>query len=125
MVHALTFTDNDYAAAVAAVDTTEIYGKEGTIVQDYGDSPAISAPRPPDAVPLRMIRAGEDHWTEFNLPIPASQGERIAAIPRPFIDYLRGLTDETIPAEEGRKSVEMVLGAYRSMNEGRRIEFPL
>jgi predicted dehydrogenase len=113
------------STTIAAVATTEIYGTEGTIVQDYGDSPATSAPRPADAVPLRMIRAGEDHWTEFKLPIPASQGERIAAIPRPFINYLRGLTDETIPAEEGRKSVEMVLAAYRSMKEGRRIEFPL
>jgi predicted dehydrogenase len=113
------------STTIAAVATTEIYGTEGTIVQDYGDSPATSAPRPPDAVPLRMIRAGEDRWTEFEMPIPASQGERIAAIPRPFIDYVRGLTEETISAEEGRKSVEMVLAAYRSMKEGRRIDFPL
>jgi predicted dehydrogenase len=113
------------STTVAAVATTEIYGTEGTIVQDYGDNTATSAPRPPDAIPLRMIRAGEDRWTEFRMPIPAGQGERIAAIPRPFIDYLRGLTDETISAQEGRKSVEMVLAAYRSMSEGRRIDFPL
>ena len=72
-------------------------------------------------MPLRMIRKGEDRWTEFRLCIPSSQGERIAAVPRPFIDYIRGLTDETISAEQGRKSVEMVLGAYRSAAEGRRI----
>jgi predicted dehydrogenase len=113
------------STTVAAVATTEIYGTEGTIVQDYGDSPATSAPRPQDAIPLRMIRTGENRWTEFKMPIPAGQGERIAAIPRPFIDYLRGLTDETISAQEGRKSVEMVLAAYRSMAEGRRIELPL
>ena len=71
-----------------------------------------------------MIRAGEDRWAEFKMPIPAGQGERIAAIPRPFVDYVRGLTEETIPPEEGRKSVEMVLAAYRSMAKGRRIEFP-
>ena len=59
------------------------------------------------------------------MPIPASQADRIAAIPRPFIDYVRGLTDQTISAEEGRKSVEMILGAYRSAREGRRITFPL
>ena len=41
----------------------------------------------------------------------AVNGERIAAVPRPFIDYVRGLTDETISAKEGRKSVEMVLGS--------------
>ena len=113
------------STTVAAVSTTEIYGDEGTIIQDYGDAPATVAPRPAEAVPLRLIRRGEDHWTEFRLPIPASQRERLAAIPRPFVDYVRGLSDETISAEEGRKSVEMILGAYRSAAEGRRITFPL
>jgi len=113
------------STTVAAVSTTEIYGDQGTIIQDYGDLSSTNVPRPPDAVPLRMIRRGEKRWTEFRLPIPTSQGERIAAVPRPFIDYVRGLTDETISAKEGRKSVEMVLGAYRSSTEGRRIDFPL
>jgi predicted dehydrogenase len=113
------------STTVAAIGTTEIYGDQGTIIQDYGDAPSVSVPRPADAVPLRMIRAGESQWTEFKLPIPNSQGERIAAIPRPFVDYVRGLTDETISAEEGRKSVEMVLGAYISAREGRRVQFPL
>jgi predicted dehydrogenase len=110
------------STTVAAISTTEIYGDEGTIVQDYGDAPATAAPRPEGAVPLRMIRRGDTAWTEFDLPIPGSQRDRLAAIPRPFIDYIRGLTEETITAEEGRVSVEMVLGAYRSMAEGRRID---
>jgi predicted dehydrogenase len=113
------------STTVAAISTTEIYGTEGTLIQDYGDGPATSVPRPADAAPLRLIRQGEKRWTEFHLPIPAGQGERIAAIPRPFIDYVRGLTDQTISADEGRKSVEMVLAAYRSMQEGRRIDLPL
>jgi predicted dehydrogenase len=113
------------STTVAAVATTEIYGDEGTIVQDYGDGPACVAPRPEGAVPLRLIRRGDDRWTEFDLPIPSGQRERLMAVPRPFVDYVRGLTDETISAEEGRVSVEMVLGAYRSMLEGRRIDFPL
>lgn len=113
------------STTVAGINTTEIYGDQGAIIQDYGDAPSTNAPRPANAVPLRMIRKGEDKWTEFNLPIPQSQAERLAAVPRPFIDYVRGLTDETISAEEGRKSVEMVLGAYRSAMEGRRILFPL
>lgn len=113
------------STTVAAVNTTEIYGEQGTIVHDYGDAPSTSAPRPAGAVPLRLIRRGEAQWTEFPIPIPRSQGERIAAIPRPFIDYVRGLTEATISAEEGRASVEMVLGAYRSAREGRRIYFPL
>lgn len=113
------------STTVAAVATTEIYGDQGTIVQDYGDGPACAVPRPEGAVPLRLIRRGEKAWTEYDLPIPNSQRDRLAAIPRPFIDYVRGLTDETISAEEGRVSVEMVLGAYRSMAEGCRVEFPL
>jgi predicted dehydrogenase len=113
------------STTVAAVSTTEIYGTEGTLIQDYGDGPATSAPRPTDAAPLRLIRRGETRWTEFKLPIPGGQGERIAAVPRPFVDYVRGLTNQSISTYEGRKSVEMVLAAYRSMVEGRRIDLPL
>ncbi len=113
------------STTVAAVSTTEIYGDEGTIIQDYGDGPATSAPRSKGIAPLRLIRQGDHAWTTFDLPIPQSQGERIAAVPRPFIDYVRGLTDETISAEEGKKSVEMILGAYRSAAEGKRITFPI
>jgi predicted dehydrogenase len=113
------------STTVAAVSTTEVYGDQGTIVQDYGDGPATSAPRAPGAAPLRLIRRGEKEWTEYDLPIPAGQGERIAAIPRPFIDYVRGLTDSTISAQEGRKSVEMVLAAYQSSSQGRHIDLPL
>jgi predicted dehydrogenase len=109
------------STTVAGVNTTEIYGAEGTIIQDYGDAVSTSLPRPRGVAPLRMIRQGDSDWEEFHLPIPASQGERIAAVPRPFIDYVRGLTDEHVSAEEGRKSVEMILGAYRSAREGRRI----
>ena len=109
------------STTVAGVNTTEIYGDAGTIIQDYGDAPATAAPRPSDAVPLKLIRQGDDAWTEFKLPIPASQADRLANIPRPFINYIRGLSDETISAGEGRVSVEMVLGAYQSAREGRRI----
>jgi predicted dehydrogenase len=113
------------STTVAAIGTTEIYGDEGTILQDYGDSPATTAPRPVDAVPLRSIRRGDDKWVEYPLAIPGSQGERIAAVPRPFVDYLRGDGAAPVSAQEGRVSVEMVLGAYRSATEGRRVGFPL
>jgi predicted dehydrogenase len=113
------------STTVAGVNTTEIYGDEGTLIQDYGDSPSTSAPRPENAVPLKYIRKGETAWTEYHMAIPKSQGDRIAAIPRPFINYLRGLSDDHVSAEEGRISVEMVLGAYQSAKEGRRITFPI
>ncbi len=109
------------STTVAGVNTTEIYGDAGTIVQDYGDAPSTAAPRPEDAVPLKMIRAGESEWTSFDLPIPASQAERLMNVPRPFIDYVRGLTDEAVSAEDGKVCVEMLVAAYRSAREGRRI----
>jgi len=104
------------------VNTTEIYGDNGTLIQDYGDSPATSAPRPPNAIPLKYIQKGDDHWTELAMDIPKNQGERIANIPRPFIDYIRGLSDERVSPEEGRVSVEMVLAAYASAKTGKRIK---
>lgn len=109
------------STTVAGVNTTEIYGDEGSIIQDYGDAPSTSAPRAQDAVPLKYIRRGDECWTEFKMDIPNGQGERIAAIPRPFIDYIRGLSDERVSAEDGRVSVEMILAAYQSTKDGRRI----
>ncbi|MDA0710189.1 MAG: Gfo/Idh/MocA family oxidoreductase [bacterium] len=103
------------------VNTTEIYGDNGTLIQDYGDSPSTSAPRAPGAVPLKYIQKGDDRWTELKMEIPGSQGERIAAIPRPFINYIQGLSDERVSPDAGRVSVEMVLAAYESAKTGRRI----
>jgi predicted dehydrogenase len=113
------------STTVAAIGTTEIYGDRGTILHDYGDGPSCAAPRPAGAVALRMIHPGETQWTEFPIPIPQSQGERLMNIPRPFIDYILGRTDQTITAEEGRVTVEMLVGAYRSAAEGKRINFPI
>lgn len=113
------------STTVAAVNTTEIYGTEGTIVQDHGDLVSTNIPRPANAVALRMICKGDREWTEFDFGIPKSHAERLAAVPRPFIDYVRGLTDQTISAEEGRKSIEMLVGAYQSSAEGRLVELPL
>ena len=61
----------------------------------------------------------------MGMPIPANHGERIASVPRSFIDMLRDGTEPSITAADGRVSVEMVLGAYQSAREGRRVEFPL
>jgi predicted dehydrogenase len=113
------------STTLAAVSTTEIYGDEGTILQDYGDGPSAATPRPEGAPALRLIRKGEKEWTDFGLAIPKSQAERLMNIPRPFVNYVRGLTDQTISAEEGRVSIEMSIGAYRSAAEGRRIALPL
>lgn len=113
------------SVTVAGVNTTEIYGDEGTIIQDFDDGPSVSAPRHPDAVALRYIRRGDTAWTVVPMDIPETHGARIGNVPRPWIDYVRGLTDKTISAREGRVSVEMVLGAYQATQSGRRVHFPL
>ncbi len=113
------------STTVAGVNTTEIYGDEGTIIQDFGDGPSVSAPRPPDAAALRYIRRGDAEWTVVDVEIPAAHAARIGGVPRPFIDYVRGLTDATVSAEDGKVSVEMVLGAYRAAQQGCRVALPL
>lgn len=113
------------STTVAGVNTTEIYGDEGTIIQDFDDGPSVSAPRPPDAVALRYIRQGDAAWTVVDVEIPDAHAARIGGVPRPFIDYVRGLTDETVSAEDGKVSVEMVLGAYQAAQQGCRVALPL
>ncbi len=113
------------STTVAGVNTAEVYGDEGTIIQDFDDAPSLSAPRHPDAVALRYIRRGDKAWTHVNVAIPATHAARIAGVPRPFINYVRGLSEDTVTAEEGKVSVGMVLGAYQAARTGRRVALPL
>lgn len=110
---------------LAAEATTEIYGDRGTIVQNYGDQAASALPRLPGAVALKLYRAGEDGWELLDFPADTPHGARIAAVPRPLVDYLHGRRGPLATAEDGRVCIEMVLGAYRAAREGRRVAFPL
>ncbi len=105
---------------LAAEATTEIYGDAGTIHQNYGDLPASLLPA--DGSALKLYRAGESDWQRFDYPI-VPQRERIRAVPRPLIDYLRGDAPPLATAAEGRVCIEMILGAYQSAREGRRVVF--
>ena len=114
------------STTLAGENTTEIYGDRGVLIQNYGDGPSCSMPRSGDAVALKMFtRDGPPGWQPFDMDIPASQGERIAAVPRPFINALKNGDPPPATALDGRKSVEMILGAYQSAREGRRVWFPL
>jgi len=106
-------------------NTTEIYGDKGVVIHNYGDGPSCNMPRPEDAVALRLYTRDEPTWKDLGIAIPNNHGERIAAVPRPFIDCLKNDTESDVTVEDGRVSVEMVLGAYRSAQEGKRVEFPL
>ena len=106
---------------LAAESTTEIYGDQGVIIQNYGDAPASALPRPPGAAALKLYRAGAADWERFDFPADIPHGSRIRAVPRPLVDYLLGLSVPLATAEDGRVCIEMILGAYRAAREGRRI----
>jgi predicted dehydrogenase len=108
---------------LAAEATTEIYGDKGTIVQNYGDAPSSSLPRPAGATALRIFRAGASDWESFDFPADTPHASRIRAVPRPLVDYLLGRAGPLATAEEGKTCIEMILGAYEAAREGRRVYF--
>jgi predicted dehydrogenase len=113
------------SVTLAGENTTEIYGDAGVVIQNYGDAPSCNIPRPADAVALKLYTRDEPLWKDLGIPIPAGHGERIGGVPRPFIDCLKNGTESDVTVEDGRVAVEMILGAYQSAQEGRRVTFPL
>ncbi len=107
---------------LAAEATTEIYGDAGTIRQNYGDAPSTLVS--PEGTALKFFRAGTHDWEKFDFPF-VPHGSRIPAVARPVIDYLRGDGPPLATAEDGKVCIEMILGAYQSAREGRRVSFPL
>ena len=108
---------------LAAEATTEIYGDKGVIVQNYGDQPSSWLPRPAGATALKMFSAGGTDWQRFDFPADTPHGNRIRAVARPAVDFLLGKRGPIATAEEGRIVIEMILAAYQSSREGRRINF--
>ncbi len=111
------------SVTLAGENTTEIYGDQGVLIQNYDDAVSTHL-APPGGVALKLYTRDRPEWQDLGMPIPASHGERIAGVPRSFIDCLRNDTEPSVTAEDGRVSVEMVLGAYQSAKEGRRVTFP-
>ena len=109
---------------LAAEATTEIYGNQGTIIQNHGDVPSSNVPLPPGAVSLKVFRASPNDWEYIHFPL-VKHGERIRAVPRAVIDYLLDKQAPLATAAEGRICIEMVLGAYKSAKTGQRIQLPI
>lgn len=109
------------SVTVAAENSTEIYGDRGVILQNHGDGPSCAV-KPPHPVAVRLYQSDgpELGWQDQGIPVPASHGERIAGVARPFIDALKA-GKPMCPAREGRISVEMVLAAYEAAETGRRV----
>ncbi|HEY6737849.1 MAG TPA: gfo/Idh/MocA family oxidoreductase, partial [Actinopolymorphaceae bacterium] len=87
------------------------------------DLPSSTVARPPGAVSLKLFRKGDRGWSDLGFPADTPHGSRIAAVPRPLVDYLHGRGAPLATAEEGKVCIEMILGAYESAREGRRVGF--
>lgn len=111
------------SVTLAGENTTEIYGDQGVIIQNHDDAPSTNVTPPAGAIALKLYTKSAPHWQDLGIAIPKSHGERIAAVPRSFIDCLKDDTTPTITAHDGRVSVEMVLNAYESARTGRRVLF--
>ena len=113
------------SVTLAGENTTEVYGDQGVIIQNHDDLPSTNVPLPPHPIALKLYTRTRPEWEDLGIAIPFSHAERIAAVPRAFVDCLRQEIDPPATAVDGRVSVEMVLGAYRSAQAGRRVHFPL
>jgi predicted dehydrogenase len=110
----------------ASESTTEIYGDRGVLVQNYGDGPS-SGPLPPNPIHLKYYDSQnkEAGWQDMGEPLPPTgHGWRIGNVIRNMLDeYAQGKVQ--VSARDGKISTEMILGAYQSAAEGRRVELPL
>jgi len=108
---------------LAGETTTEIYGDKGVIIQNYGDAPSSWLPRPTGATALKLFSVGGNDWQRFDFSADTPRGNRIRAVARPAVDFLLGKRGPIATAEEGRTVIEMILAAYQSSREGRRVSF--
>ncbi|MHC4199748.1 MAG: Gfo/Idh/MocA family protein [Planctomycetota bacterium] len=109
-------------ACVGGENTTEVVCENGIIVQNYGDAPSTSVPRPEGGIPLKWFLHGSDGWTVSDLPDVDGQGGRIAALAGPLAEFLRGERPPIATAEEGRTVLALVLACYESVEQGKRVE---
>ncbi len=109
------------STVMVSENTTEIYGEKGCIIHNYGDAPSCDVQKCPEGPALKMFKYGEPNWRDLGVPIPPGHGHRIRAVPRPWVDCLKNETPPVVDGRTGRVAVEMILGAYQSAREGRRI----
>ena len=108
------------SVTLAGENTCEVYGDEGVIIQNYDDGVSV-AHAPPGAVALKLFRKSTGQWETFDYPLPPNHGERLGAVPRPWLDNILSGAPSAVTARDGKATVEMCLAAYESAREGRRI----
>jgi predicted dehydrogenase len=109
------------SVTLAGENTTEIYGDQGVLIQNHGDGVSTGMATP-ESVALKLYQRGHPGtWQNYPLGIPRSHGERIAAVPRPWLEILKAGAPPSVGAREGKVSVAMCLAAYESARTGRRV----
>lgn len=106
---------------VAAENTTEVFAREGSIIQNYGDVPSCNVPRPADACGLKWFTHESGEWTYSDIETPPNHGHRIGSLAKPLSEFFHGTRAPIATAEEGRTVLRMVLSSYLSSMEGRRV----
>lgn len=103
---------------VAAIQTSEIYGDRGTLIQSFTD---VSSTRVlgETSRPLMLFTEETKAWRLFDFPVHFPRNH--TTIPRPFVDCLRQGQDPPVTAHDGRQALAMVLAAYQSSREGRTV----
>lgn len=107
--------------APAGENNTEITFSNGVIIQNFGDAPNSAIPRPPGGVQLKWYVRGDKEWTVSQLPDVKSQGERIAGLATPIVEFLQGKRPPIATAAEGREVLKLVLACYESASTGKRV----
>jgi predicted dehydrogenase len=108
---------------LAGENTTEIVAEKGVIIQNYGDLPSSSVPRPAGGIALKWYLRAKGDWTVDDSAAPANQGGRIANLAGPLAEFLRGKRPAIATEQEGRDVLRMVLACYDSATQGRRVHF--
>ena len=103
----------------AAENTTEIFGAQGSIIQNFGDVPSCNAPRPAGGIGLKWFSQEKQAWTVSDIASPPQHGQRIAAVAPELAAFLHGRRAAIATAEEGRDVLRLTLAAYRSSELGR------
>lgn len=107
--------------APAGENNTEITFANGAIIQNFGDGPNSSIPRPPGSIQLKWYVRGDKEWTVSQLPDVPHQGARIAGLATPISEFLQGKRPAIATAAEGREVLGLVLACYESASTGKRV----
>jgi predicted dehydrogenase len=111
----------------AGENTTEIYGERGTLIHNYGDAVSSMIPRRDSDIALKLYATDMQppRWEDLGVSQHTPHAERIATVARAFVEMVRGTREPWPGGLDGRRAVEMCLGAYQATRSGRRVHFPL